>query len=110
MIWHTKIRTDIKKAAETEYNDPAVQERFNSFEEYLEDRVDGLIKKYLDKSTAKAFVKGKALLGKGSDISKKLTDIPVEIRALMGEYSDPMKNYAMSIIKLVYDSRNLRSL
>ena len=106
-----RVRTDIKKSAETEYaNDPAIQERFDSFEDYLEDRVDGLIKKYLNKATAKAFVKGKALLGKGSDISKKLTDIPVEIRALMGEYSDPMKNYAMSIIKLAKAVEGTRTM
>ena len=95
------IRQQIKDAAKLEYeSDPALQEKFETFEDYLTDRVDGLVNELLTKETAKGYIKGKALLGKGSDISKKLKDIPAEIRALMGEYADPMKNYAKSILKL----------
>ena len=105
------IRKSVKESARVEYeNNKELQSKFDSFESYLDDRVDATVKRYTTKETARQFVEGKSKLGKGSDISKKLQEIPAEIRALMGEYSDPMTNYAKSILKLTNAIEGQRTL
>ena len=105
------IRKSIKESARVEYeNNKELQSKFDSFESYLDDRVDATVKRYTTKETARQFVEGKSKLGKGSDVSKKLKEIPAEIRALMGEYSDPMTNYAKSVLKLTTAVEGQRTL
>lgn len=48
-----------------------------------------------------AILKGSKLGSKDLGILKKKDDIPEEIRALMGEYSDPILNYSRSLFKMV---------
>ncbi|WP_293320454.1 hypothetical protein [Phenylobacterium sp.] len=91
----------LRSALETEYNnDTSLQEKYKSFDEFLKDRVQGEVNKLLTKDTASAYIKAKSKLTAGTDVSKRKKDIPVEIRALMGEYKDPMQNYVKSIMKL----------
>jgi hypothetical protein len=71
----------------------------------VEDALDNLVNNRLDemltRDSASNFVSGAKLGSKDLSVLKHLnTDIPVEIRMLMGEYSDPGLNYAKTILKL----------
>ena len=95
------ITNQLRSTFETEYNnDASLQEKYKSFDEFLKDRVQGEVNKYLTKESAAAYIKAKSKLTAGTAVSKRKKDIPVEIRALMGEYTDPMQNYVKSIMKL----------
>jgi hypothetical protein len=66
----------------------------------LDELVDGKIDNMLSKDGASKFISGSKLGSKDVSVLKEKTDIPVEIRALMGEYSDPALNYAKTVLKL----------
>lgn len=66
----------------------------------LDELVDGKIENMLDKDGASKFISGSKLGSKDVSVFKERTDIPLEIRMLMGEYSDPALNYAKTVLKL----------
>ena len=66
----------------------------------LDELVDGKIDNMLSKDGASKFISGSKLGSKDVSVLKEKTDIPLEIRALMGEYSDPALNYAKTVLKL----------
>lgn len=120
----TKARNFIRdmlnkdKSVIEDHANPAQNPRGLSLEAYIEERVEGLINKYTDPKGAAAFVEGLRQVAEtnvrdesktkgGPKIASKNTkallkrqDVPAEIRALMGEYSDPMQRYASSIIQM----------
>ena len=68
-----------------------------------EAEVQGKIKEYVEGGRDKPFESliDAATLGKKLGITKKRLDIPEEIRFLMGEYTDPVINYARSASKMI---------
>lgn len=84
--------------AQRDYTDPTKNPKELSFEEFLEERIDGKINSILDES-GQAFGANPKLSSKDLDILKQRQDVPIEIRALLGEFSDPIQNYAQTILK-----------
>lgn len=68
----------------------------------LEILVDNKIAEYTNKINADDFLGGGKLGSKSKELGilKEKTDIPLEIRQLMGEYTDPVQNYAETVLKL----------
>jgi len=68
-----------------------------------EAEVQGKIKQYVEGGRDKPFetLMDAATLGKKLGITKKRLDIPKEVRFLMGEYTDPVINYARSASKMI---------
>lgn len=69
-------------------------------DEILDILVDQRIEDLLTKDGANNFISGGRLGSKDLSVLKQRKDIPFEIRALMGEYSDPIQNYARTINKM----------
>jgi hypothetical protein len=69
-------------------------------EQLLDERVDAEIDLILTKDDKSMFAKGGKEGSKNLSVLKERMDIPVEIRMLMGEYSDPGLNYAQTVLKL----------
>ena len=65
---------------------------------FLESLVEAEIDKYLNPSDVQAFAQ--AGMGKDLNILKERQDVPKEIRALMGEYANPVQNYAKSVLRM----------
>jgi hypothetical protein len=72
----------------------------NTVSEVLDRIVTKKIKNILTPEGATDFLNGSKLASKKTSILKERLDIPSEIRALMGEYTDPALNYARSIQKM----------
>ena len=72
-----------------------------TLEEYVEAKATQSVNDILKKSEANEFIKASSIEGKKDvKILKERKDIPAEIRALMGEYTDPAYNYVMSVAKI----------
>ena len=69
-----------------------------SFNELMDERLDGKIAEILNKD-GNSFASSPKLTSKDLNILKERKEVPVEIRALMGEFSDPIQNYAQTILK-----------
>lgn len=65
---------------------------------FLESLVQAEIDKYLNPSEVKAFAQ--AGMGKDLKIFEQRQEIPKQIRALMGEYANPVQNYAKSVLRM----------
>ena len=79
----------------------------------LEIDIENQINKILDKDIENGFVSSGKEGSKDLSILKQKMDIPLEIRALMGEYTDPVQNYANSVYKmanLAYNTKFLNDL
>jgi hypothetical protein len=73
----------------------------DKYEGYSDQEIQGLINFLLYSPEAPmAVMKGSKLGSKDLSILKKRGDIAPEIRALMGEYGDPLLNYARSVTKM----------
>jgi len=72
----------------------------NTVEAELQKLVDEKIQDILTVEGANDYLQGSKLGSKGTSILKQRIDIPSEIRALMGEYTDPALNYARSVQKI----------
>lgn len=71
------------------------------FPKYTNEEIDGLINYIMyDPQAPGAMLKGAKLGSKDLSILKKRGDIAPELRALMGEYADPLLNYARTITKM----------
>ena len=95
--------------AMTEYLDPNENPNGLDAEAYLEDKVEGLMNKYLNPEEAAAFASA-ASDTKNTNILKQKKDIPKEILALMGEYTDPAQNYAASVLKMAQTAEGAKFL
>jgi hypothetical protein len=64
--------------------------------------VNNKIDQYTNKISADDFVGGGKLGSKSKELGvfKERTKIPIEIRQLMGEFTDPVQNYAETVMKL----------
>jgi hypothetical protein len=90
------LRDEIEKAYTTEDGELSITP------EELEERTEGLVAALLfreEGSPLEFFMKGK-LGQKNLSILRKRKDISPEIRALMGEYKDPMINYVRTMSKM----------
>lgn len=102
------FRNEFSKIAE----DKAKKEGLTK-EDVLNKMVDEQISKILDRDVENAFVSSGKEGSKDLSILKQKMDIPLEIRALMGEYTDPVQNYANTVYKmanLAYNTKFLNDL
>jgi hypothetical protein len=76
----------------------------------LENKVDLAINDLIEREGAKSFVSSGKTGSKDVSILKEKTDIPFEIRALMGEYTDPAQNYSRTIFKIASLINNAKFL
>lgn len=76
----------------------------------LENKVDLAINDLIDREGAQSFVSSGKTGSKDISILKQKTDIPFEIRALMGEYTDPAQNYSRTIFKIASLINNAKFL
>jgi hypothetical protein len=79
----------------------------------LERDVNDQINRILNKDTGNNFINSGNEGSKDLSILKRRLEIPLEIRALMGEYTDPIQNYANTVNKLanlVYNAKYLTEL
>ena len=119
--WKDKVSTEVKNEARnflreqnremamTDYLNPELNPEGLDADSFLEKRVEGLMNKYLDPQEAKAFAIA-ASDTKNTNILKQRKDIPKEILALMGEYTDPAQNYAASVLKMAQTAEGARFL
>lgn len=89
-----------------EFVDPRVKNKAEAFlrgkfPQYNDEEIEGLINSIMyDPQSPGALLKGARLGSKDLSILKKREDIAPELRALMGEYGDPLLNYARTITKM----------
>lgn len=79
----------------------------------LERDIDNQIDRILNKDITNDFINSGNEGSKDLSVLKRRLDIPLEIRALMGEYTDPIQNYANTVSKLaslVYNAKYLTEL
>ena len=105
--WKGKVEAEVRQKAinflrgqyRTMAEDMAIKENM-PVEDALNNLVNNRLDEMLTKDSASNFVSGAKLGSKDLSVLKMREDIPVEIRMLMGEYSDPGLNYAKTILKL----------
>ena len=90
---------DLNKAVEDEYNKLDGEQITSEINRVLENLVDNKIDEILATNNERGFLKKGKLGSKDLSILKERNDIPLEIRMLMGEYTDPLQNYARTILK-----------
>jgi hypothetical protein len=71
-----------------------------SIDEILDILVDQKIDELLTKETASGYISGGRLGSKDTKSLKQRKDVPQPLRALMGEYTDPVQNYARTMLKM----------
>lgn len=72
------------------------------YPDYTTEEIDGVINELLYSPDAPMhLIKTGKLGSKDLSILKKRQDLPAEIRALYGEYSDPLVNYSKSVMKMI---------
>ena len=88
-------------------NDFAFKDFNTTFDKLSEDqkseidqKVDRDIQEILKGKEQSNWIFGKDISGKDTKVTKQKKDIPLEIRMLMGEYTDVAQNFAKSVIKL----------
>lgn len=93
--WAEKVPEDIRNRAKG-----FVRDAFED-QNLTDDQVDGLIDEILySKDAPISILAGGSIGSRNMDVLKKRKDIAPEIRELMGEYTDPLFNYANSITKM----------
>lgn len=105
--WKGKVEAEVRQKAinflrgqyRTMAEEMAIKENM-PVEDALDNLVNNRLDEMLTKDSASNFVSGAKLGSKDLSVLKMREDIPVEIRMLMGEYSDPGLNYAKTILKL----------
>lgn len=105
--WKSEVEEEVKQKAinflRSQYRSMA-QELADKegipVDEVLDNIVNNKVDEMLTTEGASNFIKGSKLGAKDLSVLKEKQDIPFEIRALMGEYSDPALNYAKTVLKL----------
>jgi len=90
---------ELTQAVENEYSKLTPSQISEEINTTLERMVDNKIDEILGTSEEKSFMKKGKMGSKDLSILKERKDIPLEIRMLMGEYTDPLQNYARTILK-----------
>lgn len=107
--WRNEIETEVRQKAINFLKiqmRPIAEEQARKdnrdVDETLNDLVNLKIEKYLSQQEEdmKLFSSGGKLGSKNLSTLKAREEIPVEIRMLMGEYTDPGQNYARTILKM----------
>lgn len=89
----------LRNKAEATVNDPTQNTRQLSLEDWHDALIQGEIESYLTNEDRTFSTEGKIGTEK-EGILKKKKDLPPEIRALLGEYTDPVQNYVKTIYKM----------
>jgi hypothetical protein len=105
--WSKEVEEEVKQKAinllKTQYA-PVAKEIADKegmdFEDVLDTIVTNKFNEILTKEGAENFITGGKMGSKNLSILKERQDIPLEIRMLMGEYTDPAQNYAKTILKM----------
>jgi hypothetical protein len=105
--WKNEVEENIKQKAinllKIQYMEMAKEKAAKEnmdVQEALDNLVTNALNDMLTKSGAENFVSGGKKGSKDLSILKERQDIPLEIRMLMGEYTDPAQNYARTILKM----------
>jgi len=108
--WKEKVQEEVVQKArnflkgQLQKSAEAYKERTGdskSVDEILDIMVSQQIEEILNKEGASNFITGSKKIGsKDVSVLRQRKDIPFEIRALMGEYTDPIQNYARTIQKM----------
>jgi hypothetical protein len=105
--WKDEVQDDIVQTAKNflrsqyrSWAEEIAQKTGETVEFELERLVDEEINKIIDRPENSRFFSSSKLGSKDLSILKERQDIPFEIRALMGEYSDPALTYAETVLKL----------
>jgi hypothetical protein len=98
--WKTQVSDDVLNSAKEYLREQQKRKNPEATDERIEELVELDIQDILEGKEGSNFIFGKEVKGKDvkSMVGKK--DIPIEIRMLMGEYTDVAQNFAKSIIKL----------
>jgi hypothetical protein len=105
--WKNEVEEEVKQRAinflKTQYM-PMAQEIADKEGMDVDDVLDTIVtnkfNEILTKDGAENFITGGKIGSKDTSILKERQDIPLEIRMLMGEYTDPAQNYAKTILKM----------
>ena len=89
----------LRNKAEATVNDPTQNTRQLSLEDWHDALIQGEIESYLTNEDRTFSTEGKIGTEK-EGILKQKKDLPPEIRALLGEYTDPVQNYVKTIYKM----------
>ena len=106
--WAKNVSAEVKQDAKNYLRNDFASKSFNTtFDNLSEDqkskidqRVDRDIQEILKGKEQSNWIFGKDISGKDTKVTKQKKDIPLEIRMLMGEYTDVAQNFAKSVIKL----------
>jgi hypothetical protein len=105
--WKKEVQDEVKQKAinllKSQYREMA-QQISDAEGIPLDEALDNLVTNRLDEMLttegASNFITGSKLGAKDLSVFKERQDIPIEIRMLLGEYSDPALNYAKTVLKL----------
>jgi hypothetical protein len=93
--WANKVSEEVKENARRFFRRQAIQEGRTVSEQEIENQINEILNKAEDN---KYIVKGKD--GRiDKDILRRRKDVPAELRALMGEVTNPLENYQNTIAK-----------
>jgi hypothetical protein len=93
--WANKVSEEVKENAKRFFRRQAIQEGRTVSEQEIENQINEILSKAEDN---KYIVKGKD--GRiDKDILRRRKDIPAELRALMGEVTNPLENYQNTVAK-----------
>lgn len=107
--WKTQVSDDVLNSAKEYLREQQKRKNPEATDERIEELVELDIQDILEGKEGSNFIFGKEVKGKDvkSMVARKKVfidgieqDIPIEIRMLMGEYTDVAQNFAKSIIKL----------
>jgi hypothetical protein len=107
--WKEEVQEEVKQKARNFLKSKMLKSAIKYKEESgvnmsVEDILDGMVDTQIDdiltEEGASNFIKGSKLGSKDEGVLRRRKDIPFEIRALMGEYADPIQNYAKTIFKM----------
>lgn len=76
------------------------EETFRPYDTVLDELVNRNIQDIINRSSANSFVKASREGAKDLNALKKRKDIPEPIRALMGEYTDPVQNFQRTTFRI----------
>lgn len=115
--WAEKVGEDVLQSAKNFFKKQLLSEATKEAKKngmdvnsILEKKVDLAITELIKRDLLESFVASGKTGSKDISILKEKTDIPFEIRALMGEYTDPAQNYARTIFKMASLINNAKYL
>ena len=98
--WKTQVSDDVLNSAKEYLREQQKRKNPEATNERIEELVELDIQDILEGKEGSNFIFGKEVKGKDVKSMTGRKDIPIQIRMLMGEYTDVAQNFAKSIIKL----------